>query len=73
MYLCADWSSEAYKKYVVDQWNSEERLHPSADPNAPRKNPNGLRLQDCMKLFTTKEQLDKDDAWLVLLFVEFLQ
>lgn len=63
MYLCADWNTNAYKKYVLDQWNTKEKLHESADPLAPKKTPTGLQLQDCMKLFTTKEQLDKDDAW----------
>jgi len=28
-----------------------------------RKVSQGVQLQDCVKLFTTKEQLDKDDAW----------
>lgn len=63
MYLCADWNLDSYKKYVLDQWKTDEKLHDSANPLAPKKTPVGLQLQDCVKLFTTKEQLDKDDAW----------
>jgi len=61
-YLCADWSVDAYKKFILGQWANNEVLHESADPNTPRK-PVGVNLHDCVKLFTTKEQLDKDDAW----------
>ena len=64
MHIAADWTQKAYLKFMTNQWVSAETVHESADPAAAtRKVSQGVQLQDCMKLFTTKEQLDKDDAW----------
>lgn len=61
MYLAADWSKAAYETCWPKAWPNVEVLHESAKPET--KKAVGVDLHDCMKLFTSSEKLDVDDAW----------
>lgn len=70
MYLCAEWKVEAYQKYVENQWEVDVK-DKTQQANQINKSFNAqIQLQDCVKLFATKETLTKDDAWYIFKIFE---
>ena len=68
MYLCAEWKVDAYQKYVENQWEVDvnDKTQQANQANKPFNAQ--IQLQDCVKLFATKETLTKDDAWYIFNF-----
>jgi len=64
-YLAADWSKQAYAACFPGQWQNNEVNHSSMTPDM--KPSSEIHLRDCMELFTTKEELEKGEAWYVSL------
>ena len=75
MYLCAEWNVEAYQKFVENQWEVDVN-QPQQASQVNRSLNRQIQLQDCVKLFATKETLTKDDAWYVFqvnIYVKYLK
>ncbi|XP_078494568.1 ubiquitin carboxyl-terminal hydrolase 15 [Ciona intestinalis] len=63
-YITADWSYHVYEHQLMQHhWSDVSENHESMATANIRKANSGVQLHDCMRLFTTEEQLDKDDAW----------
>uniref|UniRef100_H2ZMQ5 Ubiquitin carboxyl-terminal hydrolase n=1 Tax=Ciona savignyi TaxID=51511 RepID=H2ZMQ5_CIOSA len=63
-YIAVDWTKHAYDNYLERyNWGDIADSHSSVNSAGVKKPSTGVQLRDCMKLFTTEEKLDKDDAW----------
>ncbi|XP_071961505.1 ubiquitin carboxyl-terminal hydrolase 15-like [Antedon mediterranea] len=60
-YIALDWVAEAKRQFYLSEEAEAFEKHESVK-NTVRKKP-VIKLDDCIKLFLTKEQLGKDDLW----------
>lgn len=75
LYLAADWNRSACEKFFTDHWDSKVIDYDNQCQGASKKSAI-INLDKCMEMFTSKEQLGKDNTWyfiyLLLFSLEFL-
>ncbi|XP_064607278.1 ubiquitin carboxyl-terminal hydrolase 15-like isoform X2 [Liolophura sinensis] len=61
-YIAIDWHTRAKEKFYCEKSAEDFEMHESVKQKNPQKK-QVIQLDDCLKLFTTKEKLGENDPW----------
>jgi len=61
--LSTSWNAENRKKFIKEGYDYDNFVQHSTMVRKNNSNPDNFTLEDCLNLFTTEEQLGKNDTW----------